>query len=179
MDISRRAFGFSLLALAACRGSTAAAPGSTGDAPTAPGVPGLDPDPATITPVTLPDAEWQAKLDPQAYRVLRHEGTEMAFSGRYWNNHADGVYTCAGCGLNLYAAADKFESGTGWPSYTRPIKPGRVTEKSDRTLGMLRTEVRCARCDGHLGHVFDDGPPPTGMRHCINSAALLFVPAKA
>ncbi len=126
--------------------------------------------------ITKTDAEWRAELSPEQYRVLRQQGTEPAFSGAYWNHHAEGIYRCAGCGLVLYSAADKFDSGTGWPSFTRAIEPGHLQRLDDRSYGMVRTELRCARCGGHLGHVFDDGPAPTGQRHCINSAALEFEP---
>jgi peptide-methionine (R)-S-oxide reductase len=142
-------------------------------------VPGLDPDPAKVVPITKTDAEWKAALDAEAYDVLRHQGTERAFSGRYWNNHAEGSYTCRGCGLRLFSSATKFESGTGWPSFFQPIAPGRVEVTTDTTLGMVRDEVHCARCAGHLGHVFDDGPAPSGQRYCMDSASLIFVPKPA
>ena len=127
-----------------------------------------------VEKITKTDAEWKKLLTPEQYQVLRHEGTERAFTGKYWNNHAAGVYLCAGCGLELFSSETKFESGSGWPSYWIPIAADHVTEVHDRSYGMERVEVECARCGGHLGHVFDDGPKPTGLRYCINSASLEF-----
>ena len=123
-------------------------------------------------PIEKSEAEWREHLEPEQYHVLRQKGTEPAFSGAYWDEKRHGAYRCAGCGQELFASDAKFESGTGWPSFTRPVSEGRVEEHEDQSYGMVRTEVTCSRCGGHLGHVFPDGPPPTGQRYCINSAAL-------
>lgn len=122
------------------------------------------------------DAEWREQLTDEQYRVLREAGTEPAFNNEYNGLKADGTYVCAACGQELYLSEDKFDSGTGWPSYTRPIDADNVTEKVDSQFGMTRTEIVCSRCGGHLGHVFNDGPRPTGLRYCMNSAAMDFVP---
>jgi len=128
--------------------------------------------------VTKSEGEWRAQLTPDEYHVAREAGTERPFSGRYVDEKRPGTYRCVGCGLPLFDAATKFESGTGWPSFTRPLASDRVEEHEDRSLGMRRTEVTCARCDSHLGHVFPDGPPPTGLRYCLNSLSLTFEPSE-
>ncbi len=120
------------------------------------------------------DKEWQTCLTPEQYRVLRQKGTEAAFTGKYYNHHEDGIYRCAACGNELFRSDEKFESGTGWPSYAAPIRPDAVRRIEDNSHGMRRTEVVCGRCGSHLGHVFDDGPAPTGQRFCINSVSLDF-----
>ena len=126
--------------------------------------------------INLSESERRKKLTPEQYHVLREAGTERAFAGALNGNKADGVYACAGCGNPLFDSADKYDSGSGWPSFTQPIAAESVTDHADRSHGMMRVETRCARCDGHLGHVFPDGPPPTGLRYCMNSIALDFQP---
>lgn len=137
-----------------------------------------DPVPGPDGKVRLPDEEWRARLTPEQFKILRGAATERPFSCPLWKiSDEPGVYHCAGCGLALFNSADKFDSGTGWPSFTHPIAPGRISEQKDDSHGMSRVETLCARCDGHLGHVFPDGPPPSGLRYCINGTALRFQPA--
>jgi peptide-methionine (R)-S-oxide reductase len=129
-------------------------------------------------PINKPDAEWRKELTPEQYQILREKGTERAFTGRYWDNHEKGVYLCAACGNELFDSETKYDSGSGWPSFTAPMAEERVETQTDESHGMIRTEVHCARCGGHLGHIFDDGPRPTNLRYCINSASLQFEKAE-
>ena len=125
-----------------------------------------------MTDMPQTEAEWKEKLDPEQYQVLRQGGTERAFSGKYWDSKAKGVYRCAGCGEKLFSSDTKYESHSGWPSFFEPVDDDMIDEEVDRSYGMVRTEIKCANCGGHLGHVFDDGPQPTGLRYCVNSASL-------
>lgn len=128
--------------------------------------------------VTKTDAEWKKQLTAEQFAVARRAGTENPYTGKYWDHHEKGIYKCIGCAQELFESNTKFESGTGWPSFYQPIKKQNVLEKTDKTYGMARTEVLCSRCGAHLGHVFDDGPKPTGLRYCMNSASLDFAKAK-
>jgi peptide-methionine (R)-S-oxide reductase len=160
MTLERRRFltmagtGAAAFALFGCRGSASAVPPETFE-------------------VTLTDAQWKAKLSPAAYRTLRHEATETPFISPLNDEHRAGIFSCAGCALPLYSSKTKFDSGTGWPSFSQPL-PGAVSTRVDGSLGFTRTEVHCRRCGGHLGHVFDDGPKPTGKRYCMNGVAMTF-----
>lgn len=135
-------------------------------------------DSGDVDKIVKTEEEWKAQLTSEEYRILRQKGTERAFTGAYWDNKKDGIYNCAACQLPLFESTTKFKSGTGWPSFFDPIKPAHVARYSDHSHGMVRVEVTCGRCDGHLGHVFNDGPEPTGLRYCINSASLKFQPKK-
>jgi peptide-methionine (R)-S-oxide reductase len=125
-----------------------------------------------MTDMPQTEAEWKAKLDPEQYQVLRQGGTERPFTGKYWESKSKGVYRCAGCGEKLFSSDTKYESHSGWPSFFQPLAEEAIEEEDDRSYGMARTEIKCANCGGHLGHVFDDGPNPTGLRYCVNSASL-------
>ncbi|CAN5800210.1 peptide-methionine (R)-S-oxide reductase MsrB [soil metagenome] len=126
------------------------------------------------TKVVKTNAEWEKELTPEQYRILREKGTERAFTGEYWDNHDKGIYRCAACNTVLFSSNEKFDSGCGWPSFTMPFDSATCEYHTDNTYGMARTEVTCKKCGGHLGHVFDDGPPPTHQRYCINSGSLIF-----
>lgn len=125
-----------------------------------------------MTDMPQTEAEWRVKLSPERFRILREGGTERAFTGEYWDTKANGTYRCAGCGEELFSSDTKYESGSGWPSFYDALDPDKIEEVEDRSYGMVRTEIRCANCGGHLGHVFEDGPHPTGLRYCVNSLSL-------
>jgi peptide-methionine (R)-S-oxide reductase len=159
-------------------GATLIAPGARADSGVIVvpiGVDGQPGAPERRPKFVLSEREWRARLSPIAFTVTREEGTERAFTGALWNQHEPGIYRCAGCDLGLFSSADKYESGTGWPSFTRPIAAQNVVETRDDSFGMMRTAVSCRLCDSHLGHVFPDGPRPTGLRYCMNSAAMRFL----
>lgn len=169
------ALGSSVLGVACGEPSVGEGQSGSWPGPTTPVSYVTDPPPPVGSRLELSDDEWRRRLTEEQYRVLRQEGTERAGTCALLREHRAGTFFCAGCGAPLFEAEEKFESGTGWPSFNRPIE-GRVSESSDLSLGMIRTAVSCARCDGHLGHVFPDGPPPTGLRYCMNGVSLEFRP---
>jgi peptide-methionine (R)-S-oxide reductase len=170
------AIGLSLFAASCDRSAVTAVAEAAPQKAEAPAAAAKDAPAKDVGRVEKTNAEWKKILTPQQYNILREKGTERSGSGKDLNNHDKGTFTCAGCGLDLFASDTKFESGTGWPSFWQPIA-GHVKEIADKSHGMTRTEVVCARCDGHIGHVFDDGPKPTGLRYCMNNVSLKFVPA--
>jgi len=131
-----------------------------------------------LTQIPQTEQEWREKLSPEQYQVLRQAGTERAFTGKYWDSKTDGTYLCAGCGQELFSSDTKFDSASGWPSFYEALDPEKIEESRDMSHGMIRTEVKCANCGGHLGHLFEDGPNPTGLRYCINSASLQLEPTE-
>jgi len=166
-----------LLALAVALALALPARARAKSAPRTPAVPAQVPMGPAFQKVAKTADAWRAQLTAQAFHVLREEGTEIAFTGAYWNEHKKGTYVCAGCGLPLFGSDTKFDSGTGWPSFFQPVADENVATHADHSYGMRRVEILCVRCDAHLGHVFPDGPPPTRQRHCVNSESLAFTDA--
>jgi peptide-methionine (R)-S-oxide reductase len=171
-------FAFAAVLAACAPASSQDQPAAEQDRPAVPAHVDLEAPPDPGERIRKTDEEWGQLLTTDQYRVLRESGTERAFSGVYWDHHDEGVYHCAGCGAPLYSSEDKFDSGTGWPSYTQEVEEGRVETMEDRGFGTIRTEMHCASCGGHLGHIFHDGPAPTGLRHCVNSESLVFAPSE-